>query len=76
MSSTGNSHGGTAPPAVQKDDKPLYGGRASNGLMWGETILTEAKGKVANFARGGAVIDKTLYKSVKVSLSNPSKLFT
>lgn len=70
LSATGNHRGGPPPPAVPNSNTALYGGRATNGLMWNEVLLTKTGAKVAGFAVGGAVIDKTLYKSLKPSVSD------
>ncbi|EGG02596.1 uncharacterized protein MELLADRAFT_66126 [Melampsora larici-populina 98AG31] len=70
LSATGDHRGGTAPPAVPNPNTALHGGRASNGQMWNEVLLTKSGAKVASFAIGGAVIDRTLYKSVKPTVSD------
>ncbi|KAH9812056.1 hypothetical protein DFH28DRAFT_899743 [Melampsora americana] len=70
LSATGDHNGGTPPPPVAKPNTVLYGGRASNGLMWNEVLLNKSGSKVASFAIGGAVIDRNLYKSVKPTVSD------
>ncbi|KAH9816276.1 hypothetical protein DFH28DRAFT_891725 [Melampsora americana] len=70
LSANGDRNGGTPPPAIPKSGTVLYGGRASNGKMWNEVFLSKPGAKVASFAIAGAVIDRTLYKNVKPTVSD------
>ncbi|KAG0139157.1 hypothetical protein CROQUDRAFT_522529 [Cronartium quercuum f. sp. fusiforme G11] len=68
LSANGNHRGGTPPPPQPQKEGVLYGGRATNGLMWNEVLLTKNGSKVSSYAVGGAVIDKNLYHNLKPSV--------